>query len=143
MPNGRSVFKNYFVSIIGRPEKARYEWPDDRSFASAVEARLGKLPVEGVGFIVTFPHITKVFRFAPAMETVMHVRAFNTPDMSPLDLRRDDDFIEFACYAEAAIAADEYHLWAKSETVGEYLGTFSAFVDGPVKSNDKLAAYWR
>jgi hypothetical protein len=100
------------------------------------------LPVEGVGFIVTFPHITKVFRFAPAMETVMHVRAFNTPDMSPIDLQRDDGFIEFACYAEAAIAADEYHLWSKSETVEEYLKTFSPFVDGPVKSSTKLAAFW-
>jgi len=142
MAKGRSLFKTYFVNIIGRPERTRYEWPEDKPFAPAVESRLADLSVEGVGFIIAFPHITKVFRFAPTMETVLHVQGFNTPDMSPLDLRRNDGFVEFACYAEAAIAADEYHMWARAETVEEYLETFSAFVDGPIVSHAKLAEFW-
>lgn len=143
MPDGKSVFKLYFVSIINRPERTRYEWPADASFAAALERRLATLPVEGVGFVTAFPHITKFFRFAPAMETVLHVRGFNTPDLSPLDLQRGEGFLEFACYAEAIIAADEYRMWAGSHSVAEYLRDFSDFVDGPVASNTKLGEYWR
>ena len=143
MPDGKSVFKVYYASIINRPERTRYEWQEDTPYAAEFERRLSALPVEGVGFVIAFPHITKIFRFAPAMETVLHVRAFNTPDLSPLELQRADAFLEFACYAEAAIAADEYRLWASSGTVADYLRGFSAFVDGPVATNTKLAEYWR
>lgn len=143
MPDGKSVFKLYFVSIINRPERVRYEWQADTPYAAALEERLSALPLEGVGFATAFPHIVKFFRFGPAMETVLNVRAFNTPDLSPLDLKRGDAFLEFACYAEAAIAADEYRLWASSTTVADYLRGFSDFVDGPVASNTKLAEYWR
>jgi hypothetical protein len=75
------------------------------------------------------------------METIMHVKAFNTGDLSPMSLEREDGFVEFACYAEAAIAADEYQAWAKAGSVEEYLQFRSLFVDGPVQSNRKLAEY--
>jgi hypothetical protein len=47
-----------------------------------------------------------------------------------------------ACYAEAAIAADEYRAWAESGTVNDYLALGSDAADFPVVSNSKLAAYW-
>ena len=141
LPDGRSVFKVYYLSIIGRDNPERFEWDRCALKPAAFEVRLAKIGLEGVGFVTAFPHITKVFLFAPAMETVLHVLAFNTADLSPLSLGREDDYLEFACYAEAAIGADEYHAWARAQTVEDYLAYRSPFVDGPVKTNRKLAEY--
>lgn len=141
MPDGRSAFKLYHLSIIGRDEPAKFEWGRGAFTSQAHEALVRNSGWEGVGFVTAFPHITKVFRFAPAMETVLHVRAFQSPDLKPLDLARDEGFIEFACYAEAAIAADEYHAWARAATVADYLAYASPFDDGPIVSHTKLAAY--
>jgi len=141
LPDGKSAFKVYYISIIGRDDPRKFEWAHCSLAPTDFAVRLQSSGLEGVGFITAFPHITKVFRFAPTMETVLHVRAVHTADLSPLDLARDDGYLEFACYAEAAIAADEYHAWAQAGTVEEYLASFSAFTDGPVASNTKLAAY--
>ena len=141
LPDGKSVFKVYYLSIIGRDNPERFEWDRCALKPAAFEAILAKSGLEGVGFVTAFPHITKVFRFAPSMETVLHVKAFNTADLSPLSLQREDDFLEFACYAEAAIGADEYHAWAGAPTVAAYLNYRSPFVDGPVQSHRKLADY--
>jgi hypothetical protein len=105
------------------------------------EAELVKLAPEGVGFITVFTPITKILRFAPSAETIMHVRAINTATMAPLDLARPDNYLEFACYAEAALAADEYRAWAAAVDVEEYLASFSSFAGGPVVKNDKLAVW--
>jgi hypothetical protein len=142
MPDGRSVFKVYFLSIIGRDDPTRYEWGRGDFTMEQFLARLENSGAEGVGFITSFPHITKLFRAAPSMETVFHVRAFSTRDMDVLGLARDEGFEEFACYAEAAIAADEFHAWARAGTVADYLQFQSDFEDGPVRSNTKLATYW-
>lgn len=141
MPDGKSAFKFYYISIVGRDQPERYEWARCALSRPAFEARFAGSGIEGVGFVTAFPHITKCFRFAPAAETVLHVRAFNTADLTPLSLDRDDRFVEFACYAEAAIAADEYHAWARAATVTEYLDAVSAFVDGPIARHDKLKIY--
>lgn len=137
----RSVFKLYFISITGRADPARYEWAPGPMTFDATVAALRALPLRGVGFVTAFPHITKVFRFAPAAETVLHVRAFRTADLAPLDLARDDGFVEFACYAEAAIAADEYRAWAEAPDVATWLRSLSPFRDGPVAHPGKLRAY--
>lgn len=142
MPDDKSVFKLYFISIIGRDDHSKYEWKHSSLDRDEFANRLATAGLEGVGFITAFPHITKVFRFAPSMETVLHVQAFHTATLAPLDLSRDDGYLEFACYAEAALATDEYHAWAIAQTVEEYLGYISAFVDGRVVSNTKLAEYW-
>jgi len=65
--------------------------------------------VEGIGFVTAFPHITKVFRFGPEAETAMNVCAWDTRSMAPIGLGRSQGYVEFACLAEAAIAADEYN----------------------------------
>ena len=144
LADGKSAFKVYYVSIVGRDDPAKYEWEYSPLTIEDFESRLVTAgEIEGVGFITAFPHITKVFRFAPSMETVLHVRAFNTADLSPLDLAREDGYMEYACYAEAAIAADEYHAWAKAAAVEEYLAFRSGFDDGPVASQSKLAVYYR
>ena len=143
MPDGKSVFKLYYLSIIGRDEPARYEWDLSAITPGDFQASLLKSSLEGVGFVTAFPHLCKVFRFAPGMETVLHVRAFHTRDLAPLDLSREEQHTEFACYAEAAIAADEYRAWARAGAVEEYLRAFSDFEDGPVISHAKLADYWK
>ena len=142
MPDRRSVFKTYFVSIVGREERARYEWEHSAFSMDDLERLFLRSAVAGVGVVTAFPHITKVFRFAPAVETVLHVRALQTQTIGPLDLARADGYMEFACYAEAAIAADEYHAWARATTVAEYLACRSTFQDGPIADHRKLAAYW-
>ncbi len=138
---GGSAFKIYYVNLLGRGDPEPYDWANSPVKQEAFEAALAKLAPEGVGFVTAFTPITKIFRFAPSAETIMHVRALNTATMAPLDLARPDGYLEFACYAEAALAADEYRAWANAATVEDYLSSFSTFAGGPVLKNDKLAAY--
>lgn len=140
---GGSAFKIYYVSLLGRGNPEPYDWDSSELKPEKFEAELVKLAPEGVGFITVFTPITKIFRFAPSAETIMHVRAINTATMAPLDLARPDNYLEFACYAEAALAADEYRAWAAAKDVEEYLGSFSSFAGGPVVKHDKLAAWCR
>ena len=142
MADGKSVLKIYFLDITGRDDPARYEWGAGTYAPAEFEADFRRTRTEGIGFVTVFPHISKLFRFAPSMETVLHVRAFQTRTLAPLDLAREEGAMEFACYAEAAIAADEYHAWAAAETVQEYLDFFSQFEGGPVVSHTKLAEHF-
>ena len=140
MPDGKSAFKVYFVSIVGRDNPSRTEWAhcgiDKQAFIKAFrESRQ-----EGVGFLTAFPHITKVFRYAPKMEILQHVRAFDTKTFALISLIRDD-FVEFACLAEALLAADEYKAWAAATSVEEYLKYVSPVENAPVFDNAKLKRY--
>lgn len=141
LADGLSAFKVYFVSLTGRDMPEKFDWERSPLKPEAFEAALAKLAPEGVGFVTAFPHITKVFRFAPSGETILHVRAYKTADLSPLDLGRPDGYLEFACYAEAALAGDEYRAWAEAAAVKEYLEYFSPFGQGGIADNTKLAAY--
>ena len=142
-PDGKSAFKVYFLDIIGRKDPSRTVWAAaDVQRAAYLEALAAAPAVEGIGFITAFPHVTKIFRYAPEAEIVLHVRALNSRDMTPIDLARADDYLEFACLAEAVIAADEYLFWAEAQSVAHYLKQWSPFADGPVARNDKLGTYW-
>lgn len=138
----RHVYRVYYVDIVGRAEPERYEWDrcgrDRQTVLNALEAA----GVEGIGFVVAFPHITKVFRFAPSAETIMHVRAFSTPDFNEISLGREEGYMEFACYAEAIIAAEEYRSWAQAPSVHEYLARQCDWHDATIGSHDKLARYF-
>lgn len=142
LSDGRSRFKIYFVSIVGRDHPERYEWEHCGMVPADFAARFGAGADEGVGFVTAFPHITKVFRYAPESEILQYVKAFNTRDFTPIDLARGEGYMEFACYAEAVLAADEYHAWAGSRTVEEYLSQWSPLVDAPIADNAKLQAWW-
>jgi hypothetical protein len=142
--DGKSAFKVYFCDIVGRKEPARTVWAQcGLAKADFLNHLLGKVEsAEGIGFVTAFPHVTKVFRFGPETETNCHVRAWSTREMKPLDLARGDGYIEFACFAEAAIAAEEFALWAAAKSAEEYLARFARSADWPLERNDKLAAYW-
>ena len=141
MPDGKSAFKVYFVSIVGRENPARTEWPlcgiDKREFIE----RFRQSGEEGVGFLTAFPHITKVFRYSPKSEILQHVRAFDTKSGAPISLVRGD-FMEFACLAEALVAAEEYAAWAAAKSVEEYLEFRSSVKDAPVVDNAKMRRYF-
>ena len=142
MADKKSAFKLYYISVIGRDTPERFEWRHSpRTFADFESAFLAN-GYEGVGFVIAFPHVTKIFRFSPGGETVLDVREFHTDGMRPMDCARGEGYHEFACYAEAAIAADEYQAWAKAATVEAYLGFRSEAADFPVRSNTKLSAHW-
>jgi hypothetical protein len=142
MPEGRSVFKVYYISVVGRDKPEAFEWSSaPRSVADFERAFLAG-GYEGIGFVLAFPHVTKIFRFSPGAETILEVREFHTDGMRPMDCTRGEGYHEFACYAEAVIAADEYHAWAKARTVEDYLDTRSEAADFPVSNNAKLAVYW-
>jgi hypothetical protein len=143
MPDGKSVFKVYYTSVIGRDEPERYEWQHCPHTREHFEKTFLAGGHEGIGFVIAFPHVTKIFRFAPAMETILDVREFHTDGMRHIECSRADGYHEFACYAEAAIAADEYRAWARATTVEEYLAFRSAAADFPVARNTKLATYWK
>ena len=142
LADGKSAFKVYFVSIEGRPEPARFEWSktamtkDD--FLKAFEAR----GVEGVGFVTAFPHITKIFRYNPKSEVIQTVKAYNTVTGADINLDRGEGFMEFACLAEAIIAAGEYRLWAQAATVEEYLAASLPMERADIIRENKLKAYW-
>ena len=140
MPDGKSAFKVYFVSIVGRDNPARTEWKlcglDRETFLRSFSAS-GE---EGIGFVTAFPHITKVFRYAPKAEILQHVRAFDTRTGATISLERGG-FMEFACLAEALIAADEYKAWASAKSVEEYLAFRSPLEDALIADNAKLRRY--
>ncbi len=142
MSDGRSIFKVYYISVIGRDKPELYEWQHCPRNREHFEKTFLAGSHEGIGFVIAFPHVTKIFRFSPALETIMDVREFHTEDMRQMDCSRENGYHEFACYAEAAIAADEYHAWARATAVEEYLAFRSTAADFPVASNTKLAAYW-
>ena len=141
--DGRTALKVYFIDIVGRKEPAKTVWEHSGMTMQDFLARLGSTDgVEGVGFVTAFPHITKVFRFGPEAETVMNVRAWNTRGLAPLTLARSQEYVEFACLAEAAIAAEEFAFWAREESVEGYLAHWCAQADWPIGRHDKLLAYW-
>ena len=142
MPDGRSVYKVYFLSIVGRDAPERYEWQHCGFTLDQFELEFRNGGYEGVGFVTAFTHITKVFRFSPLMETVMDVSEDDTRGLHRHDCSRGDGTHEFACYAEAMIAADEYAAWAKARTVEEYLPFLCPLNDFPVLSNIKMSEYW-
>jgi hypothetical protein len=142
-PDPRTVFKVYYVDIVGRAEPARTEWARCGLRKDLVVSALQRAAgVEGVGFVTAFPHIVKVFRFGPEAETVLNVRAWNTRDLADLSLARSDAYLEFACLAEAVIAADEFRFWAEASAVAEYLGRWSDWTEAPIRSHDKLRTWW-
>lgn len=140
--SGRSAYKIYYVDIYGRTNPERFEWDLCGRSRPTVLEHLARVPVEGVGAVAAFPHITKVFRFAPSAETIMHVRAFWTPDFTDADLSRDDSFVEFACYAEAIIAADEYRFWAEAHSVEEYLQRWVQWSDASIVDCAKMSRHF-
>ena len=142
MPDGKSAFKVYFVDIVGRKQPERFVWSLSGRSQKDFLAGLTRLGIEGVGFVIAFPHITKVFRFAPSAETIMHVRAFWTPSFEEVDLRREEGYLEFACYAEAVIAAEEYRLWAEADSVEAYLTRWADWSDATVTDHAKLARHF-
>lgn len=141
MPDGVSAFKVYFVSIVGRSQPQRYEWVHGDLTEDAFLQQFRQMDWSGVGFVTAFPHITKVFRFSPQAEILMLVAAYDTRTGKAIDLNRGEGYVEFACFAEALLAADEYRFWAKAATVAEYLEPFSGCDRATVESNRKLAAY--
>jgi len=143
MPDGKSAFKVYYLSAIGRDRPELFEWRHCPRTQADFEQAFVAGGHEGVGFATAFPHVTKIFRFSPAKETILDVRELHTQDMRPLDPSRGDGYHELACYAEAVIAADEYHAWAAAPTVEAYLAAWSEAGDFPVASHTKLAAYWK
>ena len=142
MPDGKSVFKIYFVSVIGRENPERYEWAHSPQSPDAFVAAFRSGPHEGAGFVLAFPHITKVFRFSPFGETVIDVTEYDTRDLRPKDCSRGDGSHEFACYAESVIAAAEHEAWAAAPTVETWLGTRCERIEFPVATHTKMETYW-
>ena len=142
LPDGKSVFKVYYVSLLGRESAGKYEWSKEELESDSFANKIAYVGLQGVGFVTAFPHITKAFRFAPSSEILLHVRAFNSKTLLELSLAREDLHVEFACLAEALIAADEYRFWAAANSVDEYLKSFSAQGEMQVANFSKLAVYW-
>ena len=142
MPDGKSVFKIYYVSIVGRDTPSKYEWGSCPLSKEEYEKRFLASGNEGIGFVTAFPHITKVFRYAPKAEILMLVKAFGTQNWMDVNLDRGEKYMEFACFAEAILAAGEYRFWAAAKTVEEYLGKVCQLEDAPVDVKDKMKKYW-
>jgi hypothetical protein len=141
MPDGLSVFKVYYLTITGREKRELYEWDHAAHTREEFEKSFLSKGQQGVGFVTCFPHITKVFRFSAANETVLDVREFTTATLQPVDMTRGDAFHELACYAEAVIAAEEYKAWAEAGSVEQYLEYRCVEPHFNIHSNRKLKQY--
>ena len=140
--DGLSAFKVYFLDITGRSDPRRTEWAlcvlNWADFLRNLEA----LKTEGIGFITAFPHVTKLFRFSPEAEIVMDVRGFRTAGLVDWPLSRLDGYVEFACLAEALIAADEFRLWAECADVPAYLAGWSGFSEARIGDRAKMRRHF-
>jgi hypothetical protein len=142
MADGKSTFKLYYVSIIGRDRPEQYEWGHCPQTQPDFEKNFLAGGYSGLGFVIAFPHITKIFRFSPYTETSLDVSEFRTDGMRRLDRTRDDGSHEFACFAESVIAASEHAAWAQASTVDGYLASRCEQIDFPIANHQKLALYW-
>ncbi len=140
--SGPSHFKIYYVDIYGRPHPERFEWPLHERGPATIPPLLDQVGVEGIGFVIAFPHIVKVFRWSPRAETLLLVRAVKPSDGSAIDLDRGEGDTEFACLAEAVIAAAEYQFWAAAPSVEAYLAQWCEWDDLPIVDHGKLRRYW-
>ena len=142
MPDQRSVFKVYYLSLIERDNPKRYEWQHSSLTQSEFEKTFLQDNHEGIGFIIAFPHIAKVFRFSPYGETILDVRGYYPEGMRVWNGTREDGSQEFGCLAEIIIAADEYVAWANAVSVEEYLAFRCDKIDFPLVHHTKLSRYW-
>lgn len=140
---GRSAFKIYYVDIYGREHPERFEWPLNDLGQDEVLAALEELEVEGIGFVLAFPHIAKIFRYSPEAEILMLVKAFKPRERTDIPLERGEGYVEFACLAEAVIAAEEYRFWAAAPSVEAYLEQWVEWGELPIVDHRKLQRYWR
>ncbi len=140
--DGKSVFKIYYCSITGRPFPDRYEWARCKISKDQFAADFAASAYEGIGFVTAFPHIAKVFRFAPKVEILEHVCAFKPEDGSAISLVRDEGFYEYACLAEAVLANEEFKFWAEADSVEEYLAQRSLEARFDIRNPAKLIQYW-
>ena len=98
MQDGRSVFKLYLLSIVDRDEPALYDWASAGLSISEFKVCFRERGYEGVGFVTAFPHITKIFRYAPEVETVVEVRELDTDTLDELDCNHNDQYHDCLLY---------------------------------------------
>jgi len=69
MPDEKSIFKIYYISVIGRDTPEKYEWEHCPHTQDGFEKffLLGKH--EGIGFVLAFPHVTNSFLLQQLQET--------------------------------------------------------------------------
>jgi hypothetical protein len=134
----RAKIKIYFVDIYGRTSPECYEWAKSSFNQDILNQLLQNKTITGIGFAVSFPHITKVFCFDSTVETNLNVRAFSTSSFNDIDLNRDESFQEFACLAEVLIARDEFMFWAQAHAVEAYLNKWSDWKPVEILNPNKL-----
>jgi len=140
--DGLSAFKVYFLEITGRSDPSRTEWAACGLRREDTLRDLASRAPEGIGFAIMFPHVTKLFRFSPDAEIVMDVMGFRTPGMEAWSLSRPEGWVEFACLAEALIAADEFRFWAECPDVPRYLDRWSGFIEARIAEHGKMRRHF-
>jgi hypothetical protein len=123
---GKSQFKLYFLQILGRAQRSKYEWAQAKRSKEQTVSQLESLSLDGVGFACLFPHITKVFFFGSPegnRETNLYVRAFSGDPLQQISLEYGGS-MEVACAGEMDIASKEFALWQRCSSVEEYLDKF-------------------
>ena len=123
---GKSLLKLYFLQILDRTERSKYEWNFNARSKEEVVFQLQAQGIDGVGFACIFPHIVKVFLFGSSdgcYETNLYVRAFRGDPLESTSLEYGSG-MEIACAGEIDIAAKEFALWRRCRSVEEYLDSF-------------------
>jgi hypothetical protein len=130
-------FKVYFVDLLGREPRNKYEWEHSGLNQGKFLEKLETILPEGVGFVTAFPHITKAFQFGPEPETNLYAQAYHTQSLERISLKHGKS-TEIACAAEMEIAADEFAFWAQATDVDSYLKQFSGKGTTEIKDHTKL-----
>jgi hypothetical protein len=139
---GKSIFKVYYLSITGRDDPEKYEWESSPFSREEFEEIFLSKKIEGIGFVISFPHITKVFLFSQPVETNLDVSVFQTRNMDLVGGSLEPGWQEFACYAESVIAAQEFDAWAKATRVEEYLDFRCARVEFDIQNHGKMGIFY-
>lgn len=135
-----AVFKIYFVDILNREQKNKYVWEYAEITKKDLLNGIEKLHPQGIGFIIAFPHVFKIFRFGPSIETNLYSIAYNPKTMERLTLQ-EEGWLELGCLAEIEISFDEFTFWATSPNVEDYLLNFSSKGNGSILDHSKLFNY--
>ncbi|UCF99329.1 MAG: hypothetical protein JSV89_07255 [Spirochaetaceae bacterium] len=139
----KSQFKLYFLQIIGRVDRSRYEWATARRSKEQTIVQLRAHSLRGIGFACVFPHIAKVFFFGSSQghrETNLYVRAFGGDPLQPISLEYGES-MEIACAGEMDVASKEFALWQRCSTVEQYLEEFVSPSICCFENHEKLKSF--
>jgi hypothetical protein len=144
-PLKTALGKLYFISLLEREDRAKYEWAYSDLRKEDVKAGIEELidPKDIPHIVIASPNITAVFKFGDPEQYQKETnfapsKMYRTASLEPIV----GEDVSMACLAEVHIISLERRLWEDAKTVQEYLGKFiEPRMISDVKNPNKLREY--